>query len=235
MSASRTQRTIAKRLGYSAQVIENTLASPEVLALVTPFGYPEAKMQAGRALLETARAAMPARAAGARGQQSATKTKATMEEAARTAHAQLAAVARALLSDTPDRLVALGLAGQETPAADDAFTAAAYTLFDGVTRNPDIKAVLAEASYTDAKLQAERAKIAAFEQADRAQKTKAGAAHRATGLRDDALNALEAWIGRYVKIARVALVGRRDLQDALGISVARPSRKKADAPALPAA
>lgn len=218
--ASRTNRTIAKRLGSAKQIIENTLNTAAIREAVAPFGYSEAKMGTLRALHEAAQAAVPNRATGTGSQREATRKAHTLEDAARAAHGNLAAVARAVLSDTPERLTTLGL-DRPTPAAAPDFLLAANALFAGIEKDGAIKALLAEASYDDKKLQSERARVAAFEQATLAQKASIGGARRATALQNAALKALDAAVARYVKIARVALAGRPDLLATLGIATAR--------------
>jgi hypothetical protein len=59
--------------------------------------------------------------------------------------------------------------------------------------------------------------ITAFEAADRSQDQAKGSAQQATRDQDAALKALKLWYQQYIKIARVALQGKKELLEKLGI------------------
>jgi hypothetical protein len=90
---------------------------------------------------------------------------------------------------------------------------------------------LAPYGYDAARLQAERDRIVAYDQSNQDQEAAKGAAQDATRAQVDALAMLRDWYAQYRKIARVALRGRRQLLEKLGIP-ARTSRTKAQAEAL---
>lgn len=53
--ATRPKDDLAERLRAAELAVDNTLGNAQIQAAVTPFGYPAARMQEGKALLDTAR------------------------------------------------------------------------------------------------------------------------------------------------------------------------------------
>src|SRR5947207_1233197 len=116
------------------------------------------------------------------------------------------------------RLTALGLTGA-MPRATAAFLAAAHGLFDNALNVPEIKTALAAYGYDAAKVQSERAKIAAFDSANQRREAAKGAAQQATREQEAALQAVSDWAGQYTRIAKVALRDKKHLLEKLGIGV----------------
>jgi hypothetical protein len=109
------------------------------------------------------------------------------------------------------------------------FIPAAYALFDNALKIEEIQKVLATYGYDQAKLQSERAKIAAFESTNQAQEAAKVAAHQATREQDTALAALRDWLAQYIEIARVALRDKKQLLEKLGVltvSGGRPTKNR---------
>ncbi len=115
--------------------------------------------------------------------------------------------ARAILS--PEELTTLGLTGKE-PRDTGGFRMAAHTLFDNAANI----AALADYGYDADKLTAERAKVDAWEQADLAQEGAKGSAQQLAQEQEAGFVALNEWVAQYVKIAKVALRGKKQLLDA---------------------
>ena len=97
-----------------------------------------------------------------------------------------------------------GRVGKE-PRGTAAFIQAGYTLFD----NARDVAALADFGYDADKIAAERAKIEAYDQANQAQEMAKGSAQQATQDQDAALAAMSDWVAQYLKIAKVALRGKK--------------------------
>ena len=210
--------TIAQQLNAAQLAIANSLADPEIKATVAQFGYTTAKLNKGKALYDAALAAVNAQKSGKGTQKDATaQLKAALTDA-RDAYQALAKVARATLSK--EEQAGLGL-GKE-PRGTAAFIQAGYTLFD----NAGGIAALADFGYDADKLAAERAKIEAYDQANQAQEMAKGSAQQATQDQDAALAAMNDWVAQYVKIAKVALRGKKQLLEKIGV-VARTSKTAA--------
>lgn len=144
-------------------------------------------------------------------------------------------MARAVFAGDKAKLAMLGLNGGMPKSAAE-FIVSGYALFDNAAANPDIKAALAGYGYGDGRLPGERAKIAAFDDANRAQDAAMGSAQQATHEQDTALKGMNAWVNQYLKIAKVALHDKPQLLEKLGLG-ARTSKTKGQraAPAKAAA
>ncbi len=137
-------------------------------------------MNAGKALYDAALVKVNAQTAASGAQQQTTLALKSAEQTARDAYQALAKVARAVFvgNDDTATLATLGL-NIPTPRTAAAFLAAGYALFDNALNTPAIRTTLAGYGYPQAKLQSERAKIAALDTANQAQETAKGAAQQA--------------------------------------------------------
>ena len=216
--STRPMKSAAEQLTAAQVAIANSLSDPEIKAAVAQFGFTTAKLNKGKALYEAALAAVNAQKSNKGTQKDATaQLKAALTDA-RDAYQALAKVARAAVSPADQAKLGLG----KEPRGTAAFIQAGYTLFD----NAGAVAALAEYGYDAARLAAERAKIAAYDQANQAQEMAKGAAQQATEDQDAALAAMSDWVAQYVKIAKVALRGRRQLLEKIGV-LARTSKTAA--------
>ena len=218
---SKPKQTIAQELNAGQLAINNSLSDPEIQGLVAQFGYPAEKLNEGKALYDAALAAVNAEKAQAGGRQESTRLLAQAEKSARDAYQSLAKVARAVFLKDKAQLNALGL-NRNMPLDTAGFLAAAYTLFD----NAQSLSALADYGYDSVKLQSERIKIAAYDTANQQQEAAKGAAQQSTREQDSALQALNAWKAQYLKIAKVALSGKPQLLEKLGV-LARTSKTAA--------
>ena len=118
------------------------------------------------------------------------------------------------------------------PKTTAGFLNAAYTLFDNAAKG-DIATTsntaageLAEYGYTKTKLAAERGKIVGLDKMNQAQEAAKGAAQDAARNQQKALKALNEWMARFIKIAKVALRDQREYLEKLGV-LARSGKTKA--------
>ena len=218
---NKPKTSIAEQLNTAQLAISNSLADPEIQALVAQFGYTAIKLGDGRDLYDNALVAVNNQKAAAGNQQEATQTLAQTEKSARDAYQALAKVARAVFAKDKAQLETLGLNGSE-PNSTAGFIAAAYTLFD----NAQSLTALANYGYDTNKLQGERDQITAFDTANQQQEAAKGAAQQATREQDTALQALNEWTAQYLKIAKVALRGKKQLLEKIGV-IARTSKTAA--------
>jgi hypothetical protein len=209
-----SRSTIADKLKAASKVISNTLADPEVKALVAAYGYDDEMLNEGQQLYDAARAAVSAQDNADGAQKAATESLIASRAPAEKAYQDLAKVVRAVAP--PSAVSRLGLSGRMPTAIGD-FMKAAGSLFDNAPNLPE----LSKFGYDAAKLAAERAKIDAYEAASNNRDIAKGAAQQATTQQDAALQALNKWTAQYIKIAKVALNGTQ-LSEKLGV-VARSS------------
>ncbi|MGC1377355.1 MAG: hypothetical protein WA821_14080 [Anaerolineales bacterium] len=202
--------TTNDQLGAAKLVIDASLADAEIKELVGAYGYNDQKLAAGKQLYESANAAVTAQGIAESAQLAASDALAAAKTPAVDAYQSLAKTARATLPASA--LPGLNLGGR-MPQGTNAFCAAAGQLFDAAAS----LGALAEYGYDAAKLSAERAKISAYEDANRLQETAKSRAVTATREQNAALTALNQWLAQYVKIARVALRAKPDLLKRLGV------------------
>jgi len=212
------KQSIAQLLLEGQTTIHNSLSDPEIQSLVAGFGYMVEKLNAANGLCAAAQAAVNLQKSKEGGQQESTRLLSEAERTARDAYQALAKVARAVFIKDKAQLVTLGLTGRQ-PRDIAEFLTAAYTLFDNAAALP----ALADYGYGAARLQTERGKIVALDQANRRQEAAKGAAQQATRDQEAALQSLHDWLAQYRKIARVALREKPQLLEKLGIA-ARTSR-----------
>ena len=205
----------ADLLKRAVLAINNSLADSGIRDVVATYGYSEAKLREGSALLEAALAASSAQLAAEGEQQRATVALNQAAQTARAAYQALAKVARASC-DKPS-LTILGLSGS-APQSPGGLMKAAFNLFDNAPRVP----ALAGFGYNAEKLAAGRATVSALQAADQAQGAAKGAAQKATIQQNAAFKALESWLALYIKVAKVALVGDEQQLEKLGV-IARTS------------
>jgi hypothetical protein len=200
------------QFGVARQIITNSLNVSEILDLVDGYNYNEDKLNEGMALVEAAEAASNTQTVKAGAQKTATETFLDARAAAKDAYQALAKLARAVYVHDPAHITALGLDGP-APKQTMAFLGAAFTLFD----NAATLSALADYGYDAARLASERAKITAMSEADNAQEIAKGEAQQATVEAESALKAMNEWIAQYRKILRIALRGKKQLLEWLGI------------------
>lgn len=199
--------------------LNNALADPEASALLALKGFPAEKLNEGLARIEAARDKQEARLVAAGAQLAATDQFKTAFAAARTAYADFRETARAHYgSEAQNREIweALKLGGA-APQNAQSFIGTAYLTFDNALADPDIVAELTPYGYDQAGLLAERAVIEAMDEANQAQELAKGNSQRATVERDEAMEELRVWMGKFRRIARRALKGRDDLLVKLGL------------------
>jgi hypothetical protein len=218
---TRSPSSIAERLNTAKLAIQNSLADTEIQTLVAGYGYPATRLNEGKTLYDAALLAVSAHKSAEGSQKQTTQDLEKAENSARDAYQALAQVARAVFKEDRARLTALGLQGS-APESTAGFLAAAAALFDNAGSAP----TLASHGYVAARLTSERAKIAAFDLANQKQEAAKGATQQASREQLAALTTLDAWRAQYIKIARVALRGKPQLLEKIGV-IARTTRSSA--------
>jgi hypothetical protein len=222
--ASRPKKSIAEGLNRAQVAIANTQKNPEILKLVSEYGYNAARIKQGQALLDQAKQAVNLHASLSGAQQDSTAKINKITKDAIVAYQSLAKVARAIWLRDKAMLDKLGIKGK-MPVSTAGFLKAAYTLFDNAQVNADLNSGLADYGYTKAKLVAERKKIEAFDAANQTQEAAKGTAQDAAKSQQQAMTALNDWVAQYQKIAKVALRDRRQLLEKIGV-LARSGKTK---------
>ena len=225
--ATRPTYSTSNLLNAAQLAINNSLGDAEIQDLVAAYGYSATRLNEGKQLHDTAVLVCNAQAAAAGAQREATARVKAAEKDARDAYQALAQVARATLRLDKAQLATLGIVGS-MPKPTAGFLAAGYLLFDNALAVTAMRDLLAGYGYDQARLQSERAKIVAFDQANQAQEAAKGAAQQATRDQEAVLATLGGWLAQYKRIVRVALRGKKELLEKLGLPVRsrRPRAKR---------
>lgn len=193
-------RRLAERIGRHRALILAVQSDPDAAALAASRGYTPERMREGLALADAALAAYEARDRDAGAHTASGQTLRERETATRRRVADLRSTLRTLYADDAPR-TALGVTGPRAATDRDAFLTQARATLDVARRAPYADA-LADAGVTGDDLDALAEELDALEEAARARVSASGAQSAATASRDDASDALQAWITRFRRLLR---------------------------------
>lgn len=225
---SRLNTKISEFLNRAQLILNNTLTDEEILGYVSQFGFDNKKLNEGLQRYERAVEAYNIRQRLKGNQQNLTEEFYKAYKNAQNAYQNLAKVARAIFQNDKGKLAQLGL-NKRMPRTISQFITNAYTLFDNVLSIEDIKTKLSEFGFNEERINSERQKIVELDIAKLKKESAKGAAQQATKDQEQAFYELSRWISTYIKIARVALQGRKELLEKLGIQVKRKASRKNNA------
>ncbi len=227
--AGRPKNSISDQLKMAKVAITNSIEDLEIKSFVEKYGYNLTRLNEGMDLYNVANAAVAAATAANGAQKQCTDEVARTEKVAMTAYQDLSTIAKAKFKANPGVLSKLGL-DRPMPRTTAGIASASYILFDNASSDPEVKAIIAERGYDDAKLAGERAKIEAFDKADDRQEAAKGANQQASAAEVAAMKKLNDWFAEYKKVAKIALREKKNLLEKLGIQVRNrrtPAQRKA--------
>mgnify|MGYP006886070977 CR=1 FL=1 len=213
---AKPKNAISERLTFANVAISNALSDSQIGILLGEYGYQTQKLSEGKALLEVADAMVKKQVAVHGSQKDSTARALAAEKTARVAYQNLAQVARAAFSRDKAKLAVLGL-DNPMPKPLPLFITMATALFDNASHTAEIADILKSYGYNTDKLSKERGKIVELSAANQAQEAAIGSAQQATFEQNKAMEALDYWMGGFVKVAKVALREQPQLLEKLGI------------------
>jgi hypothetical protein len=196
----------------------NALGTPEILSLLTPYGYGQAKLQEGQVLFHALEGQQAAQLRLYAQQKETTASFQTSWGAARKIYGRHGKIARAVLSAQPERLARLGLEGVRAQTFGP-WLAQARQFYREALADAGLQAVLAEGGLSPAVLTAGQSIVESAVQADNAKESAKGLAQQSTQDRDAAAATFQDWLRRFWKIAEVALAGQPQWLERLGRKV----------------
>ncbi len=211
-------KTLEEVLTEAGRAIDNGLNDPEIAAKLSTFGYTAEKIQQGQTLYEKALQLYQEQKARYGDQFGATDAFYEKWEEVRKAYVQQIKIARIAFKDDREAWQKLGLEG-ERPRAFAPWLQLAKRFYIYALGEEEIAERLAEFGLTAEKLQAVQSMVDEVEAMEHAQEGKRGEAQQATKQRDEAFDALQAWLSDYLAIARLALEDAPQLAEKLGILV----------------
>ena len=213
---AKPKQSISERLSFANVAISNALSDAQIGKLLAEYGYNTQKLNEGKGVFTAADTAVKRQIALYGAQKEASKKADDAEKAARSAYQSLSQVAKAAFGQDKAKLGVLGL-DRAMPNPVPLFITMATALFDNAMQNKEIADVLKNYGYTAERLTTERKKIEQLESARAAYESAKGAAQQATAEQKKAMEALDAWMSGFVKVARVALKEQPQLLEKLGI------------------
>jgi hypothetical protein len=226
-------KELAGVLHHAAELITNGQAHAEVAAAMAAYGYDAPRWAAGQALLTAAQDQVRASETALAAQLGATDA---FNAAFDTAWEQAQALARLcaeLFKGQTEALRLLGLHKRRDAATGESeiawprkrnlvhFLAWARNLYAVAQAHNAVTARLADFGYPAARLAAEAAAVETMAQADSAQEIAKAQAQQRTVDRDEAVEALRAWVRQAETVAKLALQGRRQLLELVGLRAQR--------------
>lgn len=213
----------AQRLERGKLAIEGALAHADILAALSDYGFARADLEsAGADLVTAATDALSAKSGKRSTQSGRTTADADAEKAAREEFSAYVRVAKASFVTDPVATATLGLTapGRPLPDARAAFLSAATALLDAAEgAGVEVQAKLTKRGYGAAKRTELRGLLAAVSAANVKQEAAKGEAQQAIPDAEAALRALEVYARELREVAKVALRGKPQLLEALGIKV----------------
>lgn len=213
---SYTQKPIAARLDAAGLALYGARSNDRIKALLAARSYDEAALDAGLALYETAR--LRSRQVHVeRGEQyAATDAVQAMLQGLQAGYAEDLRLARVEFEDERGSAEQLGLGGRR-PRALAAWIAQVRRFYEAVETDPELAARLEALGLTETVLQARKAALEALEAARHEQAGARGEAKALTRQRRAAMQALDAWMRRFLQVAQVALAEHPEGLEKLGL------------------
>jgi hypothetical protein len=207
-----------ERLDEAHRILDNLHTHPDLGPPMGLYGYgPEAvKLTQADALYAAARAAFDEQADALGDKRVATQDVAEAYALAYAAYRRLAGIARAAFEDDPATLDALGI-GDFPDGQVDRYEA--FRRLEQGAREPARLAAFAEYEVDAADFDAFDALVDDYDEALHAADASRGSAEHRTAQKGSAMEALDGWVGKMQKVARVALREHRQLLELVGLRV----------------
>jgi hypothetical protein len=209
------------------QGLTNTLADPEMLALIAPYGYDVPRLQAGLALAQDFGVAILHRKETDGKQRSATaRLRATCREFyIRTFRPQASSVRDAFKRD-PGFLTRLGVAAR-MPKKFPPWLQTVMRFYDSILADAEIRDTLAGCGITEEALIASRARVLEIESIDQQQEALKAYVQQATEDRKAKRVIASDWYWVFVQNAKAAFADHPQWLEMLGVPMRTSQRKKA--------
>jgi len=208
-------KSIAQRLFEAERAINNSLKTPEILATVTLFGYPQLRIEEARTLQEEARALTELQEKEYGEQYEATQNVQEAWEKAAVAYSAALKIARVAFRGQKAAAGSLQLTGTRKQSLSG-WLKQARGFYGNLLKDPALVAIMTPYSYDQIKLEAESALVQAVADASDTQDTERGQAQAATLTRDAKLDELDQWVADYKAVAEVAFADSPQMLEQLG-------------------
>ena len=172
-------KSIPDRLFDAERAIDNALAYPEILSVLTIYGYDQPNLEAARTVCVRARELTNVQKKEYGDQYEATETVQKAWDEAATAYSTALKVARVAFKGQKGAREALGLGGKRKKSLSG-WIDQADRFYDNTLSRPEYVTAMSAYSYDQLKLEAEYALVKVVEAASKAQDHERGEAQEAT-------------------------------------------------------
>ncbi len=210
------KKSIDQRLLEAKVTIENALSDSEILGLVTPFGYDEARLIAAKTARDNAEMLHQKQKTEYGEQHAATGILEQGQAQANKEYMRCVKLGRVGLKDNTGALLKLGLVGRRKEDIAG-WLIQVKQFYSNALADPAIIADLAKVGVLQERLEAGQQLYEAVEAAKLTQEKERGDAQQATLDRNNAVAAVAEWKADFTVIARVALEDKPQLLEKLGI------------------
>jgi len=205
-----------ERMALAELALNNAKGDPDTLAVLTNFGYPEARIDEGLALVTAAQNAHRTQDQQRGEQFAATDALEAQREAVYERYMRHVKLARVALADDRGAQEDLGLDGVRSRDLEG-WIDQARNFYTSALATPAVLSALAPYGMTAPALTTARAEVEAVEEARRTTREEREDAQSATVSRRAALDALDAYMSDFIKVARVAFADDPQRLERLGL------------------
>ncbi|SFF48452.1 hypothetical protein [Sunxiuqinia elliptica] len=210
--------SIDEILFQSSIRINNSLGDSKILNAVSPMGYPEAKLNEGKALLTEASTLVENQKKEYGELDAAQETFKVEKQKANETYKNMVAIGRIAFKTDVQATTTLELNGRRA-STHSGWLKQTQGFYRALLANESWKAAMANYGQTEEKLTAEIAAIESVAAASENVRKEMGDAQNATQQRDQKVEELADWINDYEVIARIALADKPQLLEKIGIVV----------------
>ena len=215
---SKPKVSIDERLTTAQVAIDNALSDEPIKELLVPFGYDDAKLNEGKALLEQTVTLNQKQDKEYGEQFAATQELHSLQTTAHKQYMDAVALARIKFRDDVKAWQALGLNGKRKVSLSG-WVEQATKFYTNLIADSDLVTAMSGYGYTAEKLQAELDQVKTVPDANANQSREMGEAQAATKERDASLDDLDQWMSDFKTVAKIALKDHDQWIEKLGLAV----------------
>lgn len=210
-----SSRSMDFRLSEAQLSIDNALNTPEILAIISPYGFSVDKLQEGRGIYESALAENKARTASRGSQLGATDRMTQAQRSTYQSYINHIKIARIVFQNDREANAALDLTGRRKRDLPGCI-AQMKTFYTNALSNPAFVAALGSYNITQTALSEGQSLVSALEAVNGQQEQAKGKQEDAIAGQSAAFRNMDQWMSKYKRVARVALEATPQYLSALG-------------------
>ena len=210
--------TEADRLNSARLTIDNSMDTPYIAESLARFGYDQPKLKEGESLLNAAETLVSRHKKEYGDQYAATDTMHKSHGEAHALYMQHVKLARIALKNEPGLSESLQLQGERRKTISEWINQASI-FYENALSSAEIKAALSRFGIDEAALERGKALVNQVGKAQAIQRKEMGEAQSATLAKDQAMEALDEWVGELRAVARIAITDKPQHLEALGIMI----------------